>query len=278
MIKPSKLSRFFRSRRQWWLMLQTVYHLGIKEFNSLGRDIALLVLIVFMFSGVIYSNAKAKPDALNKAAIAVVDEDQSQLSHRLIDALQTPFFLPPRKIDWTEIDEGLSAGLDTFVLVIPTGFQRDLQAGKKPVLQLNVDATRQSQALVGASYIQNILGEEVQRYLGQRGKANISSDVLLIQRTLFNPNLYSAWFGGIGGLINNITLLSIILSVAALIREREHGTIEHLLVMTVTPLQIMLSKVWSMGLVVLIGSFFALQVVVRVVIGAQLNGSMALFM
>lgn len=259
--------------RQW---LQTVFNLGLKEFSSLGRDIALLVLIIFMFSGVIYSNAKAKPDALNKAAIAVVDEDQSQLSQRLIDALHEPFFLPPRLINRAQIDAGMDAGLDTFVLNIPAGFQRDLAAGRQPALQLNVDATRQSQALVGASYIQNILGEEIQKYLGVGQSFNFG--VNLVQHTLFNPNLYSAWFGGISGLINNITLLSIILTGAALIREREHGTIEHLLVMPITPLQIMLSKVWSMGVVVLIGSFFALQVMIQWVIGAQLGGSATLFM
>lgn len=259
-----------------WQWLQTVFNLGRKEFSSLGRDMALLVLIMFMFSGVIYSNAKAKPDALNKAAIAVVDEDQSQLSQRLIDALHEPFFLPPRRIDRRQIDAGMDAGLDTFVLNIPSGFQRDVAAGRQPALQLNVDATRQSQALVGASYIQNILGEEIQRYLGH--EAGFGLGVHLVQHTLFNPNLYSAWFGGISGLINNITLLSIILTGAALIREREHGTIEHLLVMPITPLQIMLSKVWSMGVVVLIGSFFALQVMIRWVIGAELGGSAVLFM
>lgn len=260
-----------------WQWLQTVFNLGLKEFSSLGRDMALLVLIIFMFSGVIYSNAKAKPDALNKAAIAVVDEDRSQLSQRMIDALHEPFFLPPRQIDRRQIDTGMDAGLDTFVLNIPAGFQRDLVAGRQPAVQLNVDATRQSQALVGAAYIQNILGEEIRNYL-ESDTAPFGFGVNLVQHTLFNPNLYSAWFGGISGLINNVTLLSIILTGAALIREREHGTVEHLLVMPITPLQIMLSKVWSMGVVVLVGSFFALQFMIRWVIGAQLAGSATLFM
>lgn len=261
-----------------WQWLQTIYNLGVKEFNSLGRDVALLVLIVFMFSGAIYSNAKAKPDALNKAAIAVVDEDRSQLSHRLLDALHEPYFLPPRLISRAEIDSGMDAGQDTFVLNIPAGFQRDIEAGRQPGIQLNVDATRQSQALVGAAYIQTILGEEIQRHLSRSSLTPQAVPVHLVQHSLFNPNLYSAWFGGITGLINNITLLSIILTGAALIREREHGTIEHLLVMPVTPMQIMLSKVWSMGVVVLVGAFFALQMMIRGVIGAQLTGSATLFM
>src|SRR5699024_5169760 len=257
----------------WWHRMQTVFHLGIKEFNSLGRDMGMLILIIFMFSGVIYSNATQRPDALNKAAIAVVDEDRSQLSKRLVDSLQEPFFLPPRLIDRAEIDAGMDAGQDTFVLNFPPGFQRDLEAGRQPAVQLNVDATRQSQALVGASYIQTILGQEIQKHLSRQMDKPFSLDVVLVQHTLFNPNVYSAWFGGITGLINNVTLLSIILTGAALIREREHGTIEHLLVMPLTPLQIMLSKVGSLGVVVLIGSFFALLVMIRWVIGAGLGGS-----
>jgi ABC-2 type transport system permease protein len=61
----------------------------------------------------------------------------------------------------------------------------------------------------------------------------------------FNPNLEQSWFGSLMEIINNVTMLSIILTGAALIREREHGTIEHLLVMPVTPAEIMLAKVWA---------------------------------
>jgi ABC-2 type transport system permease protein len=94
---------------------------------------------------------------------------------------------------------------------------------------------------------------------------------------MFNPNLNNSWFAAVTAIINNVTLLGILLTGAALIREREHGTIEHLLVMPVTPLEIMLSKVWSMGVVVLLASSFSLQVVVKGVIGAQVGGSALLF-
>ena len=96
-------------------------------------------------------------------------------------------------------------------------------------------------------------------------------------RARFNPALDKAWFGSVVQIINHITLLSIILTGAALIREREHGTIEHLLVMPVTPAQIMLSKVWSMALVVLIASFLSLNLMVRGVLGVPIEGSLALF-
>jgi ABC-2 type transport system permease protein len=73
-------------------------------------------------------------------------------------------------------------------------------------------------------------------------------------------------------------MLSIVLTGAALIREREHGTIEHLLVMPVTPFEIMMSKVWAMGLVVLAACAFALVFVVQWLLSVPIEGSLALFL
>jgi ABC-2 type transport system permease protein len=78
--------------------------------------------------------------------------------------------------------------------------------------------------------------------------------------------------------INNITMLTIILVGAALIREREHGTIEHLLVMPLAPFEIMLAKIWANGLAVLAGASFALFVVVQQVLQVPIAGSTLLFL
>ena len=257
--------------------LQNIYFLGIKEFFSLLRDWAMMGVIVFMFTGAVLSDARAKPDTLSNAAIAVVDEDQSALSQRLIDALRPPYFLPPRLIGREQMDRVMDMGEDTFVLDIPPNFQRDLVAGRHPALQLNVDATRQSQALSGPGYVETILVEEVLAWAQNHRSADLPLPTDLVVRVKYNPNLYGSWFGGLTSIINNLTLLSIVLAGAALIREREHGTIEHLLVMPVTSLEIMLSKVWSMSVVVLGGALLALTVIVRGVLGVQVNGSVALF-
>ena len=257
--------------------LQNIYFLGIKEFFSLLRDWAMMGVIVFMFTGAVLANARAKPDTLSNAAIAVVDEDQSALSQRLIDALRPPYFLPPRLIGREQMDRVMDMGEDTFVLDIPPNFQRDLVAGRHPALQLNVDATRQSQALSGPGYVETILVEEVLAWAQNHRSADLPLPTDLVVRVKYNPNLYGSWFGGLTSIINNLTLLSIVLAGAALIREREHGTIEHLLVMPVTSLEIMLSKVWSMSVVVLGGALLALTVIVRGVLGVQVNGSVALF-
>lgn len=253
-----------------------VWHLGIKEFYSLGRDPVLLVLILYVFTFSIHSQATSIPETLNKAPIAVVDEDRSQLSERILHALYPPYFLPPERIDTATMDARMDRGLDTFALDIPPDFERDVMAGKKPTIQLNVDATRMSQAFTGSGYVQTIVNEEIAAYVA-RHKAQERQPVELSLRIRFNQELNKSWFGGIMGIINEVMMLSIVLTGAALIREREHGTIEHLLVMPVTALEIMLSKIWSMGLVVLVAATLSLIFVVHYWIGAPLQGSVPLF-
>ena len=256
--------------------LANIYDLGVKELWSLWRDPMMLVLIVYVFTASVYTKATSMPETLHNAPIAIVDEDNSALSQRVASAFHPPQFTPPAMIDYGDVDPGMDAGLYTFALVIPPNFQRDVLARRSPALQLNVDATRMSQAFTGSGYIQQIAIGEVNEFVKRyRGAEPLPVDLAL--RARFNPSLDKAWFGSVVQIINHITLLSIILTGAALIREREHGTIEHLLVMPVTPAQIMLSKVWSMALVVLIASFLSLNLMVRGILGVPIEGSIVLF-
>ncbi len=257
--------------------LANIFHLGIKELRSLQHDLALVLLILWAFSMGIYSAATSMPESLHNAAIAVVDEDQSQLSERLIQAFQEPYFRTPERIDLSEMDRGMDSGRYTFTLNIPPDFQRDVLAGRSPAIQLNVDATQVSMAFTGAGYIQNIGASEVVEFV-RRYRGELQQPAELALRIQFNPNLTRAWFGSVMEVINQITMLSIILTGAALIREREHGTIEHLLVMPVTPLEIMLAKVWSMGLVVLTAAALSLLLVVQGWLQVPIEGSIALFL
>jgi ABC-2 type transport system permease protein len=256
--------------------LSNIFYLGIKEIRSLGRDTLMLVIIVFAFSGQIYVIATGLPQSLNKAPIAIVDEDRSPLSERIANAFYPPHFLAPAIIDQYAADPGMDAGLYTFVLDIPPNFQRDVLAGRRPTVQLNVDATRISQAFIGNNYVQTIVNGEVATFV-QGHRAASTLPVELEIRTLFNPNLNSVWFGSVMELLNSITALSIILTGAALIREREHGTIEHLLVMPLTPLEIMMAKVWSMGLIVVVVATASILIVVKGWLGVPLQGSLGLF-
>lgn len=257
--------------------LSNIFRLGLKELKSLWADKTLLVLICWAFSGAIYTAATGVSQELHNAPIAIVDEDQSPLSRRLVDAFYPPYFRPPQIIALNEVDAGMDAGRYNFTLVIPAHFQRDVQAGKVPDMQLNIDATIMSQAFIGATYINTIALGEVNEYLtGTRDSA--ATPIKLTTRVRFNPNLIGYWFGGVMEVINNVTMLTIILVGAAFIREREHGTIEHLLVMPLTPFEIMMAKIWANGLAVLIGVTFALTVMVERVLHVPIAGSLPLFL
>ena len=257
--------------------LDNIYRLGVKELWSLWRDPMMLFLIIYTFTLAIYVAGTAMPENLHNAAIAIVDEDASALSTRITSAFYPPQFNPPQRIELNEVDAVMDSGRYTFVLVIPPHFQRDLSAGRQPEMQLNIDATLISQAFIGANYISQIVSGEVSEYLtGRRDAA--TSPIRLTTRARFNPNLTGLWFGGVMEAINNVTMLTIILVGAAFIREREHGTIEHLLVMPLTPFEIMMAKIWANGLAVLCGVSFALLVMVERVLAVPIAGSLPLFL
>ena len=259
------------------MRIANVFRLGVKELRGLQRDPILLVLIAYAFTISVYTAAKAMPETLNQAAIAIVDEDQSPASSRIITAFYPPYFVPPHLIYSHEMDRRLDIGADTFALDIPPNFQRDLLAGRSPTIQLNIDATRMTQAFVGGGHVQSIVSGEVTEFLN-RSRSAASIPVALNLRSRFNQQLNQSWFGAITNVISSVTMLSIVLTGAALIREREHGTIEHLLVMPVTPTEIMVSKIWSMGLVVLIATAFALIFIVQGALSVPIQGSVALFL
>jgi len=176
-----------------------------------------------------------------------------------------------------EVDPGLDAGKYSFALIIPPNFQRDVLAEQAPALQLNVDATRMSQAFAGSGNVQQIVLAEVNEFV-QHYRGATALPVELAMRMRFNPALEPSWFGALMEIINNVTMLSIVLTGAALIREREHGTIEHLLVMPVTPAEIMLAKVWSMAAVVLLAATLSLLFVVQGLLAVPVQGSVLLFL
>lgn len=257
--------------------LANVYRLGVKELWALWRDPMMMVLTVWTFTGAVWMAATAAPETLHLAPIAVVDEDGSALSARIASAFYPPQFAPPARLSLAEVDPVLDAGDFTFVLDVPPGFQRDVLAGRAPRLQLNIDATRMSQAYAGDGLVQAIVMGEVDEFVRRhRGVATPPIDLAL--RARFNPAMQQSWFGALMELVGHVTMLSIVLTGAALIREREHGTVEHLLVMPVTPTEIMLGKVWSMGAVVLLATGLSLTVVVRGALRVPIEGSVALFL
>ncbi|WP_374653946.1 ABC transporter permease [Dongia sp.] len=262
------------SSSRWFV---NVYRLGLKEMMSLARDPVLLGLMIFSFTFSIYSVAHGVRTEVRNAAIAVVDGDGSQLSRRIVEALQPPYFLEPQLIDRGAVDAGLDRGLFTFALDLPPGLESDLAAGREPTIGLAVDATAMTQAGVGTTYISNIVDREITAFLEQSDTVSLVP-VEVVIRAYFNPNLDSTWFMSVMQVVENVTILSIILVGAAVIRERERGTIEHLLVMPVTASEIAVAKIWANGLVILIAVGLSLHYVVQLLLGVPILGSIPLFL
>ena len=259
--------------------LRHIWSLGLKEIMGIGRDPLLIVLIIYSFSMSVYITAKAAPDAIDHAAIAVVDEDQSTLSKRITDAFMPPLFLKPVLLSRADIDHALDRGQYTFVVVFPPDFQEKVLANNDPEVQVNVDATRMAQAFTGNGYIQSIILKEVQDFVKESTAAPpVTYTAQALIRNRFNPNLTKSWESAMSQLINNIAMIALILTGAALIRERERGTLEHLMVTPVNPVEIMIAKVWSMSLVVLVATGISLMWVVHGILQVPLAGSFWLFM
>jgi ABC-2 type transport system permease protein len=159
-----------------------------------------------------------------------------------------------------------------FVVDIPYQCEDDLRAGRRPEIQLNIDATAMQQAGIGASYIKNIINNRITTFL-TRQDASADEPVNLVIRKLFNPNGESTWFMGVMAIINQVTMLTIILTGAAVIREREHGTLEHLLVMPLTAFEIAMAKVWANSLVILVATALSLLLVVEMALDVPFAGS-----
>jgi ABC-2 type transport system permease protein len=257
--------------------IANIFWLGTKEIRSFVRDFVLLGLVIYTFSLAIIAQSQSNAQELHNASIAFVDEDQSELSRRIVHAFLPPYFQVPRPIAERDIVPLMNAGRYTFVIDIPPNFERYVLGGREPIIQVNVDATAMVQAGLGSGYAQQIILTEVQDFVAHRQGVPLSP-VNINVRVAFNPNIATAWFTSVMGIINNVTMLAIILAGAAIVREREHGTMDHLLAMPVTPFEIAMSKVWANGLVITIAAGLSLYIVVRAMLGVPIAGSIPLFM
>lgn len=257
-----------------------------KELLQLWRDPVLLFFIVYAFTADIYNAGSGVTLQLNNAAFAVLDTDRSAASRELAARFQPPHFNPVGQLaregqGLTLLDDGQAL----FVLDIPAGFERDLARGGTPAVQMQVDASNSVLATLATADAAQIvarygLESGVARLgLGGGGSGSLSG-VPVIQnapRVWFNPNQNDAWFMAISELLNVITVFAILLPAAAMVREKERGTIEQLIVSPLTPFQVMAPKVLAMTLVILLATALALAGILVGVFGVPFRGSLPLF-
>ena len=259
------------------LHLANIYRLIIKELRSFRSDPIMLALVAYSFTIAIYAAATGASTEATNLSVAIVDEDHSDLSRRIADGLTPPTFKPAVQIAATEIDAAMDSQRVIYVIEFPPKFEADVLAGRQTTVQIDIDATAAAQAFNGMTYIQNVINDYVTQFIAGR-EGGVGIPVKVVIQAKFNPNLKSSWFTSVMQIISNLTMITVMLTGAALIREREQGTVEHLLVMPVVPTEIMISKILANGLVIVVAAGLSLLLVVQWWLQVPITGSILLFL
>jgi ABC-type multidrug transport system, permease component len=268
-----------RSLSLWWSRLTTM---TVKELLQLWRDPLLLVAIIYMFTLDIFMAGGVNMQ-LNNAVVAVHDADHSMASRELIYRFRPPYFkLKGEIFDEREGTRLLDSGEALLILDIPSKFQHDIIQGKTTDVQIQVDTSNTVLGFLASSYAGQIIGQygfdmALER-MGMTKESLAEMPMLVDQhRVWYNPNQTDSWFMSVSEMLTVITILSIMLTAAAAVREKERGTIEQLLVSPLTPMQILLPKVISMTMVILLGTAVSILLILEPVFHIPIKGSLTLF-
>ncbi|MBW1917232.1 MAG: ABC transporter permease [Deltaproteobacteria bacterium] len=265
-------------------MLQRLLAMLRKEYLQFFRDRALIYIVLYLFTVEIYVAGSGFNIEVRNYPTAIYDRDNTQLSVQLAEKFRLPYFRVTHLIySDSEMVTLLNKGTVSLVLVIPYGFARDLVEKNHAEVQAIADGTLSNTALLALGYASQIAGEfaqEVGRRLGRTvpGAEHLQPQVKLKPRVKYNPNQKAEWFSSLMELFSVITVVSILLPAAAMVREKERGTIEQLMVTPITPVEIMLAKVISMASIVLVSSFLSLFLVIYPIFALPWRGNMLLYM
>ncbi len=254
-----------------------------KEFLQLFRDAVLLVFIIYAFTADIYLAGSGVTLQLRDSAMYIIDSDRSFASRELISRFHAPDFrIMGEAANHREAMRLLDDGQAMTVLDIPPDFQKSLVTGQVTGVQMHVDTTNSVLGFLASSYAQQITGrfglESAMKRIGAGvGESGNFPEIRSCHRVWFNPNQEDSWFMSISELLTIVTLFAVLLPAAAMVREKERGTVEQLLVSPLSSFQIMFPKVLSMTVVILAGTAVCILFILKGVFHIPLKGSMILF-
>lgn len=254
------------------MRLGNILVLARKELITLLFDPILMALIIFSLTLGVQPGGKSVNIDVSNASVAIIDEDNSALSARLREAIYPPFFMRPRMIERHELTRAMSDGSFVFIIEIPPNFEKDVSARRSTEIGIVVDATAMTQAGLGTQYLTEIFLRETAAFLHEPSTESLLP-ILLVPRLVFNGNANAAWSIALMQTITNLTVLSIILVGAAVVRERERGTIEHLLSLPLSASELAIAKIGANGLAVVIGGILSLWFVTHIWLGVPVLGS-----
>jgi len=230
-------------------MFQRLRCMLIKEFLQMRRDPwALFTMIVpLLVQMVLYGYAATF--TVNHVATVVLDLDHSQMSRELVSHFMANgrFDVVDVAVDDAQVTRDIDAGRAVVAIVIHAGFARNLSNGKTAPLEVAVDGTNSNTALIALGYVSLIVGQFQADAMARAwpvgaGAAHPDISVVLQERPWFNEGLNDRWFF-IPGVIGTLTLLQVVsLTAFAVVREREVGTLEQIMVSPIRPIEFILGK------------------------------------
>ena len=253
-----------------------------KEFAQILRDTPLVIILVWAFTAAIYSAGRGRAAETMNVATAVYDLSGGPASRELLSHLQPPYFKMVASLNHeSEIAASLERGKAAIVVVIPPDFQRKIDGAGQAHIQVLTDGSMAMPATVSIAYIAAISARYSVAVLEQHASAlgTVVSGPALDERlrVKFNPNMLSSWFAALLELLNMCTMVSLLLTAANLVREKERGTVERLLVSPARPVEIFLAKIVPTVVLVLGLSAVSFALVLVPAFGLPIRGSLLLF-
>lgn len=264
-------------------MRRRVFGLIRKEFAQVARDVPLVIILVWAFTAAIYSAGRGHSTDVTDVAVGVYDLSRSPASREFLSHLQPPYFKIVTYLQReSDIARVLDRGTVAVVVIIPPDFQRKIDGGEQAHVQVLTDGSLALPATVSVAYIAAISGRYSVQVLEQRSGrtgAGVASAPILDERlrVKFNPNMQSAWFTTLLELLNMFTMVSLLLTASNLVREKERGTLEQLVVSPARPFEIFLAKIIPTIIIVLGLSAFSFLLVLVPVYHLPIRGSLVLF-
>jgi ABC-2 type transport system permease protein len=250
------------------------WSLALKEIQQILRDRQLIVFLIFppTIQLLLYGFV-LNPDVQN-LKLGIVDYAQTYESRELISALtENRIFIAERYLfNEEDLSVRVREGNLTVGLIIPPDFQRQLERGSTAEVQVFIDGVDANTAGIASGYINQIIEKYNLRLATDRAKLLINLQSVF----LYNPGLRSSWFFVPGMIGVVLTLISSLVSAATVVREKDTGTLEQLLMTPAEALEILLAKIVPL-FVLLTGDIFVALSIAKFVFHVPFRGSLILF-
>jgi ABC-2 type transport system permease protein len=253
-----------------------------KEFSQLLRDRPILFFVLWAFTGSVYTGGHGISTEIHNYPIVVLDLSRSRESRELLSRFQAPYFkLMGYARSDAEVVTMLDTGQASLAVVIPPDFERRLhRTGAR--FQVISDGSHATAATIAGAHIASIANGYSVELLEQRWGSGEAGPRRVPQvdariRVEYNPNLLEQWFASLLEVLNHTTLIAMLLAAAAMVREREHGTVEHLLVSPLRPAELFAAKIIPTVALVPLAALASVFGIVHGVFETPIRGSVALF-